>query len=382
MNRREWIKAILAGERDVPVAQQWMGFFNAELARRLTPKECHYKPMWIYDRPDDFDFSGIGPAELDKMVAFNLYTGQSMSMLGPGANQAFGHGLPGEFACRVIEKNEKEIILEYETGVKAQVRFQPHFYHFFDHPLNDNHDVEKLILPDPDDPGRYEGLRSDAEYLHQKGEYVVGSLNGLFSALHYFLMDYEQLFMAIALEQDFIRECLRRLGEWNLKAAAKMLDAGLDGLVFCDDLGSKENLLISPGMYRDLIKPWHRRVCELAHERGATVHLHSHGAIQPILDDFVECGFDMINPFDPEEGHDIEAVLEKYADKFVVVGGFPTHFWSWPGQQQEEYLEKMGKLARKYVRYIFMDSGGVPEHVSKEDFERINSCSRRVRGVS
>lgn len=381
MNRRNWIQAILAGEPEVPAAQQWMGFFNGELARRLTPPECHYTPLWLYDRPDTFDFSGIGPVQLEKMVAFNHHTGQCLSLLGPGANQSLGHGLPGEFACRLIEKNDQELIVEYETGVKARVRFEPHFYHFFDHPLNDHHDADRLILPDAADPRRYEGLRSDAEYLRGRGEYVVGSLNGFFSALHYFLMDYEQLLTAVVLEPDFIRACLERIGQWNLTAAAKMLEAGLDGLVFCDDLGSKDKLMISPALYRDLIKPWHRRVCELAHARGATVHLHSHGAIQPILDDLVECGFDMINPFDPEEGHDIEAVLKRYADQFVVVGGFPTRFWSWAAERQEAYLEKMGGLARKYVRYIFMDSGGVPEHVTREDFERINACSRRVRGV-
>ncbi len=381
MTRNEWIKAIIAGDKTVPAAQQWMGFFNAALARRLTPAECHYTPMWLYDRPDTFDFSAIGPENLDKMIAFNRYTGQSMSMLGPGANQSFGHGLPGEFAARIIERSDNLLIAEYETGVKAKVQFHPHFYHFFDAPLRGPEDIDKLKLPDADNPRRYEGMRSDAAYLHRRGEYVAGSLNGFFSSLHYFLMDYEILLTTIVLEQDFIRECIRRIGEWNLKAAGHMMDAGVDGVVFCDDLGTKQSLLISPNMYRDLIKPWHKKICELVHDRGGSVHLHSHGAIQPILNDFNECGFDFINPFDPEEGHHIEDILNWPGRKFVAVGGFPTSFWGWSWEQQKTHLEKMGKLARQYGRYMFMDSGGVPEHVTKEAFERINACSREARGM-
>jgi hypothetical protein len=114
---------------------------------------------------------------------------------------------------------------------------------------------------------------------------------------------------------------------------------------------------------------------------GATVHIHTHGAIQPILDDLVECGFDFINPFDPEEGWDIEEVLHNYSDQFVTVGGFPARFWYWPAAQQKSYLEQMAGIGRSYGRLIFMDSGGIPEDVSRRDFDRISKVSRKVRGV-
>jgi hypothetical protein len=41
----------------------------------------------------------------------------------------------------------------------------------------------------------------------------------------------------------------------------------------------------------------------------------------------------------------------------------------------------MGKLGREYGRFIFMNSGGVPENVTREDFDRITSVSRSSRGV-
>ena len=39
----------------------------------------------------------------------------------------------------------------------------------------------------------------------------------------------------------------------------------------------------------------------------------------------------------------------------------------------------MVSLSIKYGRFIFMDSGGVPESVTKEDYERLTEVSRKLR---
>lgn len=381
MTKYEWIKAVLAGNKDVPTPQHWMSFFNGDLARRLTPPECHYKPMWIYEVPDRFDFSPMGAEALDRAIAFNEYTGRCFACLGKGANISYGHGGPGEFFSRLVYRNEEELVVEYETGVKAKVQFHPHFYAHFDHPVQSIEDARNLQLPDPSDPERYRGFAEDVKYLKAKGEYVVASLNGFFSGLHYFLMKYTDTLMGLPRDPDLINAMLDRLGEWNLTAARKMMEAGADCITLCDDLGSKQAMLMAPANYRAYFKPWHKKLCELVHGMGGDVHLHSHGAIGKILDDLVECGFDFINPFDPEEKHDLNFLMENYSRHFVIVGGFPASFWEWTPDEQEAYLEKIGKLAREYGRLIFMDSGGIPENVAREDFERVNAISRRVRGV-
>lgn len=382
MTKREWIHAIIKGEEDVPIAQHWMGFFNSETARDLTPEYCHYDKMWWYDVSDEFDSSAMGSDQLDKMITFNNYTGRCFACLGKGANISFGHGGPGEFFVRIRERIENGFIAEFETGVLAKIQFHPHFYHSYGHPVKTMDDLNKLKLPDPADPNRYEGFAEDAHYLKSKGEYVVGSLNGFFSAMHYFLMDYQDVLISLITDPNLIHAMMERLGTWNLVAAENMIKAGADCITFCDDLGSKEALLMSPLHYRTFIKPWHKKLCDKVHEMGATVHLHSHGANQEILNDLVECGFDFINPFDPEENWDIEQVLQEYAQKFVVVGGFPTKFWYWPADQQETYMSRMAELGKKYRRFIFMDSGGVPEDVTREDYERLTKVSRDLRGVA
>ncbi len=381
MTKYEWIKAVLAGNKDVPIPQHWMSFFNGEVARKLTPPDCHYEPMWIYNVPDHFDIAPTKPESLDRLIRFNNHTGRCFACLGKGANICFGHGGPGEFFSRLIYHNESELVVEYETGVRAKVQFHPHFYIHYDHPVHSIQDVSKLILPDPSNSERYHGFMEDVRYLKSQGEYVVASLNGFFSGLHYFLMEYTETLMALLRDPDLISALLERLGEWNLIAARKMMQAGADCITLCDDLGSKQAMLMAPPIYRKFFKPWHKKLCDTVHEMGGEVHLHSHGAIGKILDDLVECGFDFINPFDPEEKHDIRALLQNPSRRFVLVGGFPASFWEWEAHRQETHLHELAQWGHAYGRLIFMDSGGIPENVSRNDFERVNEVSRRVRGV-
>jgi uroporphyrinogen-III decarboxylase len=381
MTKREWIKNIIDGRKDVPVAQNWMGFFNSQVAKRLTPESCHYHYMGWYDAPDYFDMSAMGPDQLARMIALNNYTGRCFTHLGKGANISYGHGGPGEFYVRTKEKHANGLIAEFETGVQVRMQFNPHFYHSFNHPLQSIDDLKNLRLPDPAEPERYRGLAEDARYLKEKGEYVLGSLNGVFSALHYFLMEYQTVLLAFIENPGFIESLLSILGEWNLIAVENMVAAGIDCITLCDDLGSKNSLIVSPDLYRRYIQPWHQKICNKSHDLGAAVHLHCHGAIQPIFPDILSCGFDFINPFDPEEGWDIEQVLIEYGERFVLVGGFPTVFWDWPDRRQEDYLQKMIRLSQKYGRFILMDSGGIPESVSKSELDRITEISRQLRGV-
>lgn len=77
--------------------------------------------------------------------------------VGKGGSFAFGHGGPGEFQDKLLQKNENEEISIYETGVKKLVRKHPHFYHNYDHPLESLDAAEDIVLPNASDPGKVQG---------------------------------------------------------------------------------------------------------------------------------------------------------------------------------------------------------------------------------
>lgn len=93
---------------------------------------------------------------------------------------------------------------------------------------------------------------------------------------------------------DRLCELLDILVEMNLTAIEKYAAAGVDGIVWCDDWGLQNSLMISPEKWRELWKPRYAKVYKASHEAGMLNLLHSCGHIVDILDDLIECELDAI----------------------------------------------------------------------------------------
>ena len=69
-------------------------------------------------------------------------------------------------------------------------------------------------------------------------------------------------------------------------------------------MGYKGAPFFSTEMYRELLKPFHKKAVDWAHERGMVTELHSCGFIEPLLDDVVDTGVEMLNPLEVKAGMD------------------------------------------------------------------------------
>ena len=68
--------------------------------------------------------------------------------------------------------------------------------------------------------------------------------------------------------------------------------------------------------------PRGRRWCGAFKAAGARkVILHSDGNIGPLLDRFIDIGFDGINPVEPKAGLNVAALREQYGDRLALLGG-------------------------------------------------------------
>ncbi len=105
------------------------------------------------------------------------------------------------------------------------------------------------------------------------------------------------------------------------------------------DLGDRNGPFMSPRLYREILYPFDREVCEIYHKLGVYIFLHSHGNLNPILNKLVEAGFDGLNPLDEAESMDLASVKEKYGRKITLIPQPSTY-----------KLEKMPKdLIERYV---------------------------------
>ena len=76
----------------------------------------------------------------------------------------------------------------------------------------------------------------------------------------------------------------------------------------------------------------------------------------------------MLDPFDICESMDLVAFLGQKR-KTVPVGGNNKFFFSWDRDRQNEYLTSLFSRANRAGSWMFMDTGGIPETIKKEDYD-------------
>ncbi len=131
----------------------------------------------------------------------------------------------------------------------------------------------------------------------------------------------ENQLMYLILYRDELAELYSRQADWLIGFVDCCLELGVDCVHISDDWGSQRELMFSPELWRELIKPNLKRVVDYVHSKGGLVSLHSDGCIKAITDDLAELGLDMLHPWQESAGMSYDTYLEKYADKFAILGG-------------------------------------------------------------
>lgn len=161
-------------------------------------------------------------------------------------------------------------------------------------------DIERTQWPDPGDPGRYRGLRERAARLHAETECAV-TMDFWVGPVHLaqFVRGFTQWLEDLLIRPAFAAALMDRILEvWLEIADGCLREAGefVDIVVFYDDIGTQKGPLISPGLYRRLIKPRHRRMAEIIKRYGKPLLYHSCGSVYAFIPDLIEVGIDALNP--------------------------------------------------------------------------------------
>ena len=167
--------------------------------------------------------------------------------------------------------------------------------------------------------------------------------------------------------------------EVNLQLLDMVWEAGyhFDCVRWPDDMGYKYNQFFSLAMYRDLLKPFHKRAVDWAHEKGIKAHLHSCGDIRPLVPDLVEIGLDGLNPLEVKAGMDPIALKEAYGDRLVLHGGINAVLWDDPKAIKDE-MERVMPILKRNGGYIFSSDHSVPSSVSLQDFRQIVELAKEL----
>ncbi|HUX94707.1 MAG TPA: uroporphyrinogen decarboxylase family protein [Bacteroidales bacterium] len=137
----------------------------------------------------------------------------------------------------------------------------------------------------------------------------------------------EEWYISTVMREDFIRELYDRqtdIAIENLKRYHEVIGNKLDVVFTCGtDFGTQNSTFCSAETYDRLWLPYYRKVNDWIHSNtNWKTFKHSCGAVESLMNNFIESGFDIINPVQINaSGMDPNILKKKYGDKLVFWGG-------------------------------------------------------------
>ena len=147
----------------------------------------------------------------------------------------------------------------------------------------------------------YRDLGAKARCLHEETDRcIVGNLWVHVLAAGQILRGFENFMIDLASDKALAHHLMGRLIDCYAHRVRRYIEAvgeHVDVIQVNDDLGTQNGLQISPELYREMIKPYHRRLWEMIKRlSGKPLLLHSCGSIYELIPDLIEIGVDAINP--------------------------------------------------------------------------------------
>jgi len=135
----------------------------------------------------------------------------------------------------------------------------------------------------------------------------------------------------MARDPDFARTLLEKIAVYCKQLMGRFLEElgdNVDIIKIGDDLGTQESLMISPKMYREILKPVHADFISFIKARTkARIFFHSDGDVAPLIEDFIVMGVDILNPIQTSAGSmsDLPSLKKRFGSNIVFCGGIDTH---------------------------------------------------------
>lgn len=186
-------------------------------------------------------------------------------------------------------------------------------------PIRDIARQAEYIFPDPAAPQRFETLERALNRFGQERAVVLNLRDGFSDVRD--LLGYQAALMAMLLAPQRFDELLRRAVDYNLQLAATARRRfGAEIVATTDDVANASGLLMRPATYFERIAPAFKAAVEGYKQQGYLVIKHCDGNVDAVLDFWIECGIDCLDPIDPAGGYTIGGMKQRIGRKVCLKG--------------------------------------------------------------
>jgi len=175
------------------------------------------------------------------------------------------------------------------------------------------------------------------------------------------IRDIEEWYVSTATRKEYVRSIFEKQCEialQNLETLIRVLGNRVQAVFLTGtDFGTQRGTFISVKAYRDLFQPFHQRVNRLVHQKTQwKTFIHSCGSVYNLLPDFIEAGFDILNPVQCSAAKMEARMLKREFGKQLVFwgGGVDTQKTMPFGTADEVYRE-----VRERIEILGEDGGFV-----------------------
>jgi uroporphyrinogen decarboxylase len=152
---------------------------------------------------------------------------------------------------------------------------------------------------------------------------------------------------------------------------------------FADDLGTQHSLWLSPDHYRQIVKPYHRKIVDFIRKYStAKIIFHSCGAIFDFIPDLIEIGIDALNPVQTSaDGMEPTRLKSEYGKDLIFWGGIDTQHILPHGSPEDVRTEVRRKIdiLSKNGGYVLAPVHNIQPDVPGENVWAMVDEARRYR---
>ncbi|WP_455618462.1 uroporphyrinogen decarboxylase family protein [Eisenbergiella sp.] len=222
-------------------------------------------------------------------------------------------------------------------------------------------------------------LKKNYQAWVDEGYWKVAGMWFGFDVTHSWMCGTENILIALLEAPEWCADMFNTLLDTHIALYEMILNEGyrFDCIRWWDDMGYKNSQFFSLDLYRELLKPVHKRAIDWAHSKGMKIQLHSCGDIMPLVPELIDLGLDSLNPLEVKAGMKPVWLKEAYGNNLVLHGGISAPLWDdLPAMHQE--LEQLIPVLKKSGGYIFSTDHSIPNTVTLEEFKDIIALVKKL----
>jgi len=158
--------------------------------------------------------------------------------------------------------------------------------------------LDRLRWPAYDDPGVYRAAR--AAFARDAARFRIGGLPGFPFNIARKMRRMEQFLVDVLSDRPLADDLMARIETVLAAMIRRYGEIGADAVMFAEDWGCQDRLLVHPDLWREIFAPGFHRLCAVARESGLAVFMHSCGCIIDIIEDLIAAGVSVLQLDQPE----------------------------------------------------------------------------------